>query len=137
MAENINVLRSDVDILDDIHNLVHKYPPASHDHDYFRVTVKDGAATVSGHLRSAVVHRWIRGTLPQVVGLQSLNLDTLYNDDELRLQIGHLVPPGVFVNVNHGVVTLTGHLPDTLTDAELVQQVSSVKGVTRIATLFK
>ncbi len=137
MAENINVLRSDVDILNDIHNLLYAYPPVSHDRDFFHVTVKDGVVTVSGHLRSAVAHRWIRAALSQVEGVQALCLDTLYNDDELRLQIGHLVPPGVFVNVNHGAVTLTGHLPPEVTDAQVVQQVASVKGITRIATLFK
>lgn len=137
MVENISVLRSDIDILDDIHNLVYTYPPASHDRDFFHVTVKEGVATVSGHVRSVVVDHWMRGTLSQVEGLHALNLDTLYNDDDLRLQIGHLVPPGVFVNVNHGAVTLTGRLPQGLTDAELVQRVAAVKGVTRIGTLFK
>lgn len=137
MSENISVLRSDLDILDDIHNLVYKYPPASHDRDFFHVTVQNGVATVSGHLRSVVVDHWIRGTLSQVAGLQALNLDALYNDDELRLHVGHLVPPGVFVNVNHGAVTLTGRLPNEMTDVELVQHVAAVKGVTRIATLFK
>lgn len=137
MVENISVLRSDMDILEDLHNLIYTYPPASHDREYFHVTVQDGVAKVSGHLRSIVVNHWMRGTLPQVEGLRALDLDALYNDDDLRLQVGQLVPPGVFVNVNHGAVTLTGRLPREVTDVEVVQRVATVKGVTRIGTLFK
>ncbi len=137
MVENISVLRSDIDILNDLHNLVYTYPPANHDRDFFHTSVKDSVVTVTGHVRSIVVERWMRGTFSQVEGLRELNLDALYNDDDLRLAIGHLVPPGVFVNVNHGAVTLTGRLPQGLTDVDLVQRVAAVKGVTRIGTLFK
>lgn len=137
MAENTRVIRSDLDILDDLHSLMATYPPINHNRDFIRVVVNEGAVVVSGNVQSKVMYHWIINTFPRVEGVRALSVDALFCDDDLRLEIGQLVPPGVFVNVNNGTVTLTGRLPQGMVDAELVQTVANVRGVRRIGTLFK
>ncbi|MCU0499300.1 MAG: hypothetical protein MUF87_18255 [Anaerolineae bacterium] len=124
--------RPDVDIHHDIHNLIVHYPPAAHDHRALHIEVKAGAVKLSGVFKARVTQTYILDKLPNIAGIQSLDITQLYNDDDLRLEVAKVVPFGVYVNLEYGQVKLTGKHPTDLSLETLVSRISAIPGVTRI-----
>lgn len=128
--------RPAADIISDVHSLLATYPPVAHDRRYLRITVEDGRVTVSGHVTTRITQRFIEANIPEIPGVQSVDFSALYNDDQLRVEVGRVVPPGVFVNIRYGAVALTGRLPEGTDAAQIVAQISAIPGVVRVVTAF-
>jgi osmotically-inducible protein OsmY len=131
---NFASLRPDLDIMDDIHALVNQYPPMRHERHFVEFKVDGSTVVVTGNLRSGITARLLRQALTTIPGVHEVETSALFDDDTIRLSVGQLVPPGVFVNVSNGAIALTGVLPADLTDAQLVERVTSIPGVTRVVT---
>ncbi|MDX1993298.1 MAG: BON domain-containing protein [bacterium] len=138
MAETpVRAERPDMDIQEEIHDHLTDYPPLSHDRHRVHVEVQNGAVTVSGHVKTPQTLRYLINKIEQVEGVKSVTNEGLYDDETLRLEVGRLVPVGVFVNTEYGAVILSGNLAAGAAVESLVQQVAQVPGVHRVLTTFK
>lgn len=127
----------DIDVHSAVTDLIVHYPPLAHDHAHIHYNVQDGHVVVSGNMKSRLVYDYFLNKLPSIRGVQSVDHSRLYEDDEIRRQIARLIPPGMFVNVEYGLVKLTGTLTGGVTTEELVKRISVIPGITRIVTALK
>jgi hypothetical protein len=126
----------DLDLEHALHQTFLGHAPLMHDRHRIALKVKDGHVTVTGHVKSSITRRYMAEHLSQVAGVQSLDLSGLYDDDTIRREAGHLVPPGVFVNVEYGAVILSGTLPPDMSIEALVGQIGALPGAHRVLTMF-
>lgn len=128
--------RPDTAIVEDIRRIIQNYPPAVNDRRKIHYTVQGGVVTLSGYVRSYPTYAYICDNIAQMPGVVSLNADKFYNDEGMRWEVGSVVPTGVQVRVEYGVVILTGALPESANVADVVRQVGLVAGVHRVLTAF-
>jgi len=126
----------DLEVEANIHHFIAHYPPLANDRKAFKVTVKDGAVTVSGHVQSPNTRRYFIDHLPEIEGVKAVKADALFDEQTIRLDIARLVPFGVKANVRYGTVVLSGELPAGTNAETLTSQVASVLGVERVLTDF-
>lgn len=129
--------RPDADIQEDIRDMIAHYPPLNMDRHHLKVEVDAGHLTITGHVKAPSTHRYMLEMLPTVEGVMDVNASAFFNDEAIRLELGHVVPPGVLVNVEYGAVILSGHLPAGVDEAELIQRVKAAAGVRQIVTAFR
>jgi osmotically-inducible protein OsmY len=127
-------MRPDLDIQDEIAAIIVSNPQLAADRHTIHVTVRGGVVILSGQTRTPI-HRQLLVTLAEKVrGVASVQSDQLHDDESIRLQAGQMLPSGVLVNVNHGVVVLSGTVPEGASIEELASQVASLPGVTKVVT---
>lgn len=137
MAESpVFVPRPDVDIMQDIENVIVHYPPMVHDRHQVHISVQDAIVTISGHTRTGVTHYYLKETISRVPGVRGVLTANFYNDEAVRRDVGAVIPVGVFTNVEHGHVILTGRLPAGTDQDSLRQAVGAVPGVQGVHTRF-
>jgi len=134
--QNTIITRPDEDILDDIHSLFTTYPPLQHDRHAVSIRVERGVVTLEGHIKAMPTYRYLQANLPKVKGIRHINADRLYEDETIRREVGKVIPVGMQVRVEYGVVILTGKLPEDMTVEDVVKHVALVNGVQRILTTF-
>lgn len=127
----------DIDVHSAVNDLIVHYPPLAHDRPHIHYEVNNGHVTVHGNLKSRLVYDYFLNKLPTVRGVQYVDHSRLYDDDEIKKQVARLIPSGVFVNVEYGLLKLTGTLTGEMTPQELVKRISVIPGITRIVTAFK
>jgi osmotically-inducible protein OsmY len=125
-----------VDILDDLYNLIAHYPPLQADRHHIHIDVSDGVVNLSGHVRSSITERYLVDRVKRVQGVRAVIADQLFNEEEIRLEAGQRIPPGVLANVYYGAAVLTGKLPPDVTPESVVTGVSQIPGVERVVTHF-
>jgi osmotically-inducible protein OsmY len=136
-APSQSTTRPDMDIEVDIQDLIAHYPPLAHDQHHFEYDVDQGVVKVWGNVKSHVTQQYLLSQLPKVDGVREVQGQNLINDDDIRLDAAQLVPAGVFVNVEYGIVKLTGRLDDGTNVDGLVENISQrVNGIRRIYTSF-
>jgi hypothetical protein len=136
-APSQSTTRPDLDIEMDIQDLIAHYPPLAHDQHHFRCEVNNGVVWVTGNLKSRVTQQYLLTQLPKIDGVREVQGQGLVNDDHVSRDVGKLVPTGVFVNVEYGIVKLTGRLEEGTSIDGLVDKISQqVTGIKRIYTSF-
>lgn len=128
--------RTDEDILEDIHRLVRSYKPLILSRGYFQYHVVHGVVMVEGHIKSALARQIFTDSLPDIEGVVAVDASKLYDDETLRYSLGKLLPDGVRVRTDHGVVVLTGHLPADMPVNALIGLVGEVHGVREVKADF-
>lgn len=129
--------RPDMDIEVDIQDLVARYPPLAHDQHRFEYDAIAGVVKLRGNLKSRVTHQYLLTELPRIPGVKAVDSKELANDDDIRLEAAKPMPYGVFVNVEYGIVKLTGRLEEGTNIDGLVRDISRrVPGIQRIYTVF-
>jgi hypothetical protein len=138
MSETVaTTQRTDLDILSDIESLIAQYPPLMKDRHNIDVQVKNGHVTVRGHLLSPNTRRYFLDTLPTIEGVQSINSDALYDDENTRLNIGKILPAGVrLARMYYGIAILAGKLPDGMTADTAAAQIGQLPGVKSVVHSF-
>lgn len=129
--------RPDLDVQDDIQNIIVRYPPLQADRHQIDVEVHDGEVIISGHVRSIISRRYLLERAASVPGVRSVNIDRLYAEETIRLEVGRLIPTGVIANPYYGALILTGTLPQGVTAEALAQQVGQIPGVEQVLTKFE
>lgn len=129
--------RPDMDIEADLKELLMRYPPLTHDRHRLTYSVENGQVTIAGNLKSRVTYHYLVNNLPLIDGAQSVDTTQLFHDEDIRLSVGQLMPFGVFVNVEYGMVKLSGKLPPDTNLEMLVNQVMSVPGVKHVAAALQ
>lgn len=132
----VQATRPDIDIQGDIYNLVARYPPLQADRYHFTVEVRDGSVTLSGHVKSPITEKYFVERATVVRGVRSVNADRLYNEEEIRLEVGRRIAKGVIANTAYGTVILTGTPPQDKSGEAVVNDVAQVAGVQRVVTQF-
>jgi osmotically-inducible protein OsmY len=128
--------RPDVDIYEDIDQIIVRYPPMVNDRHHIKASVENGAVKLAGHVRTGITLRYLLDSVAQIPGVATVDSSQLYNDETVRREVGQLVPPGVFVNVEIGVVILSGRLPPGTDAATLIEQVRAAPGVRQVIAKF-
>lgn len=137
MSEALAVhTRPDIDIEKDAQNLMRHYPPLTNDRRRVSVTSQDGVVTVSGHVKSTPTYLYLLDHVAAIHGVKEVVNGGFYIDEEIRLNLGSVVPPGVNVNVEYGAVILAGRLPEDVNIEDLVREVALIPGVNRVLTVF-
>ncbi|GAB4522923.1 MAG: hypothetical protein OHK0046_36160 [Anaerolineae bacterium] len=130
-------MRPDIDIEEDLHDVVRAYPPLNHDRRNYKFDVKDGVVTLTGHVKGKPTYEYVLNAVPLVSGVRSFEAARFYNDDDLRLDVGQVVPPGVLVTMEYGSAILSGHLPEDASIEDVVRAVARVPGVHRVLTSLR
>lgn len=130
--EMTQVTRPAEDIAEDITALVRRFSPLWQSRHWFTYTVQDGVVTVQGNIKSSVGHRVLLDNVPHIPGVVRLDSSGLFNDEDLRLQIGRVMPAGVLVNVNFGRVVISGRLPNGQSADALIARIEQLDGVRRV-----
>ena len=125
--------RPDEDIELDIQRLIKSYPPLNNDRHHLNIGVAEGKASISGHLKTPMTRRYLISAVQRVPGVASVSSDGLYDDETIRLQAGKMVPPGVLVSSDYGVMVLAGKLDEASRDA-LIKKLEQIAGVKRVVT---
>lgn len=124
------------DIAADIASLVRAFPPLVQSRHWFAYTVAAGVVTITGHIKSPVAERVLLDNVPDIPGVLEVDTTALYNDDDLRRDVGKVLPPGVWSAVNFGAVALTGSLPAGVDADTVVKTVLAVPGVRTVEANF-
>jgi osmotically-inducible protein OsmY len=132
----VQATRPDIDIQDDIYDFVAHYPPLQADRYHFSVEVSEGNVTLSGHVKSPIIEGYLVEHTKEVRGVLSVNSDRLYNEEEIRLEVGRRISTGVIANTVYGTVILTGKPPQNKSAEAVVNDVAQVAGVQRVVTQF-
>lgn len=128
--------RPDIDISDDINDIILRYPPTASDHNHIHYAVQDGLVALGGHVKTPISRRFLLNEVPNIEGVRGVDVSRLYDDETIRIEVGRLVPQGVFANVQFGNVVLSGKLPDGTGIEALAQSVGGVPGVKRVVASF-
>ena len=127
---------TDIDILARIQHELSSYPPYMADRHRVHFSVNDGVVVVSGYVKSPITETFVVNRVRNVPGVSDVMDDDFYNDEEIRLDVGRVVPPGVMVTIEYGAVILSGNLPEGTTVEQLVHKVGQVPGVHHVVTSF-
>lgn len=135
-THHVPIPRTDEDILEDIHDFTRSYNPLVISRGHFFYNVQGGVVTVWGNIKSRFARQLFSKNLPNIEGVVAIDDSKLYDDETLRLEIGALLPMGVRVRVHHGLVTLTGQLPDDTSTDDLKGHLVTIPGVVAVNTDF-
>jgi osmotically-inducible protein OsmY len=124
--------RPDVDIEEDVNDIIVTYPPLAADRHHIHVTAQSGVVILDGHVRTPISRRVLIERTADIPGVAGINADEFYDDETIRLQVGKILPYGVYANPAFGVVALTGALPAEPSLDEIIQRVARVPGVVRV-----
>jgi hypothetical protein len=94
--------------------------------------------TASGHVQTPITRRYFFERAIEIPGVVDVNVETLYDDENLRLDIGKVLPPGVrAARIQYGGVVLTGSLPPDTGEETVVNQIKTIPGVQQVITTFR
>jgi osmotically-inducible protein OsmY len=132
------VERTDLDILSDIEHLITQYPPLMKDRHAIKLQVKNGDVTVSGHVQTPNTRRYFLDMIPEAEGVRTIEANSFYVDENIRLEIGKVLPAGILVaKIQHGVVILAGNLPAGDSADSVVGRVKQIPGVVEVIPNFR
>ena len=130
-------VRADEVIAAEIDHLIAHYPPLAHDHRIIHVQVQAGVVSFSGNVMSPSTTDFLVRRVREMFGVTAVDASQLVDDQQLRLQIAHLLPPGAKVALlRQGQVVLAGELPSGTDIAALLAQVAAVPGVRQVVNGF-
>ncbi len=130
--ETTQVFRPAEDIVEDIAALIRRFPPLWQSRHWFTTAARDGVVTVRGNIKSSVGRRVLLDNVPVIPGVVRLESSALFNDEDLRRQIGQIAPAGALVNVNFGRVVISGRLPAGDSPDALLARIKKLDGVRRV-----
>ena len=131
------VTRQDQDILTDVHQVIIEYPPSASDQHQIHPLISGGRVVLTGHVQSPITRRWLSEKLVNVNGVTAVDVSQLFSEEEIRLEVGRVIPAGLQANVRYGTVVLSGKLPAEQTETTLVSRVATIPGVQRVMTDFR
>lgn len=136
MAAEHEFSRQDMDISEDIQTVIAHYPPLTADRHHVRVHVQSGVVILEGHVKTPITRLYLVERVAMLDGVRGVSADGLYDDETIRLEVGHCLPDGVLANPAYGVLVLNGDLPEGMTEVEVAQLAASVPGVSKVVTHF-
>ena len=124
--------RPDIDILDDIDLWMTGYPPLVNDRNHIRVGVEDGIVTLSGNVKTPITRGYLLTNIRKIDGVQGVDDGALYDDETIRLHVGHALTHGGIGQVEWGTVILAGKFPESDALDAVVASIGKIPGVKRV-----
>lgn len=137
MQDSSHGPRPDEDIEEDLRTFIHNYPPLQMSRPYFNFRSEGGVLHILGTVRTPQMRRVLIENAARIAGVSRVDATDLYDDDQVRVAIGQLLPPTVYASVHGGVVALTGSLPPGQPADALVAAVSKLPGVRRVGAALE
>ena len=128
--------RPDTDIAEEIVQVIRNYPPLHVSREHIRVEVHGGLVAIHGNVRSVLGIRYLQNELPRTAGVNQLNLEHLYDDEAVRLNVAEKLAEGLYVNVQYGVVALNGTPAADLDQQALFAMIRAIPGVRHVMAQF-
>ena len=130
---DVFVSRPDVDIQAEIERRMLNYPPLAKDRHNIQIQVNEGVVRLTGHVQTPNTRHFFVNAVPTVDGVVAVDSSELYDDENIRLEVGRLLPLGVNVGRSqYGNVVLVGRLPEGVSRADVEAKVREVPGVRQI-----
>jgi hypothetical protein len=120
------------DIAEDLASLIRSYPPLFHSRHWFTYEIAEGVVTLRGHIKSPIGYRVLMDNVPDIPGVEAVEADELYSDEDLRLEVARTIPPGVLARIDFGTVVLSGTLPPRRKPEALINKIATIKGVRKV-----
>lgn len=128
------IVRPDMDIDADVLDIILRYPPLVSDRHHIQVKVNDGVVALIGHTSTPINRGYLVDRVAALPGVVDVNAEALYDDANISLATGQVLPPGVIANTYYGTVVLSGKAP---ADVDTVaMRVAQIPGVVRVVTTF-
>ncbi|CAG1771662.1 hypothetical protein BAC2_01874 [uncultured bacterium] len=128
------IVRPDMDIDADVIDIILRYPPLVSDRHHIQVKVNDGVVSFIGHTSNPINRGYLVDRVMALPGVVDVNAEALYDDVNISLATGQVLPTGVIANTYYGTVVLSGKAP---ADVDTVaMRVAQVPGVVRVVTTF-
>jgi hypothetical protein len=137
MQPNLPTPRPDIDIEEDLHTIIRNYAPLQMSRPYFSFKSHDGIIHINGTVRTPQTRRVLVENAARISGVRGIDDSDLYDDDQVRVEVGSLLPPGAYASVHGGVVALTGSLPANQNVSALVEAISHLPGVRRVGAAME
>lgn len=134
MEETAVYIRTDEDILEDVHRLIRSYQPLKMAQSHFTCRVRSGVVKVFGHVNSQLNRRLFLHNIPDIEGVMAVDDSELFDDESLRLTVAKLLPMGIRLRVNYGVVSLSGKLPAEAHVDEIKGMIAELPGIKAVVT---
>jgi BON domain len=122
--------RPDVDIEEDINSSLRDFSPLKAARGFFRIQSTSGNVTVSGNVGSPQAKHMLRRYVLKTSGVSNVDMSNLYDDEQLRLNIGGMIPDDILVSVHFGNVVLNSRRPDG--HQETLRRVRSAAGIRKV-----
>lgn len=90
----------------------------------------NGNIKVRGNTGSAQIKQVLLDCIQKIRGVANIDMSDLHDDETLRLNIGAILPEGVSMNVQFGVVALVSHSADG--NKMIVQRVRAIDGIRKV-----
>ena len=126
----VGQMRPDMDIEEDINASLREFSPLKAARGFFRIQSTRGKVTVSGNVGSPQARRMLLHYVLKTAGVSNVDMSDLYDDADLRLNIGGMIPDGILVSVHFGSVVLNSKLPDD--HQETLRRVRSSAGIRKV-----
>ena len=127
MEETV-VQRPDIDIEEDLREFARSYDPLKQARGHFECIVKDGHVTLTGNVRTMQARRVLVDNVPDIEGVVSMDESAFFDDETLRIELGKVLPQGVYVRLNYGsvVVTFTEERKDS---EKVLDKIKKIPGI--------
>jgi hypothetical protein len=123
-------MRPDMDIEEDISASLRDFSPLKAARGFFEIQSTDGSVKVSGNVGSPQARQMLLRYVLKTSGVSHVDMSNLYDDEELRLTIGGMIPDGILVSVHFGSVVLNSKLPNG--HQETLRRVRSAAGIRKV-----
>ncbi len=129
--------RPPLDIREDIAAIIRGYPPLRESHPFITIVVNpNGHVSLEGNVRTRIIRRVLIDSTRLVPGVTGINAEALYNDDDLLMEVGRQIPPGVYLTAVNGDVVLSGRAPGPGVQEALMETIKAMPGVREVAARF-
>ncbi|HVO44257.1 MAG TPA: hypothetical protein VMT34_16635, partial [Aggregatilineales bacterium] len=108
--------RPDMDIEEDITVSLRNFAPLRTARGFLSYQSTNGHVKISGNVGSPQSKIVLLDFVQKIPGVIDSDMNDLHDDEEIRLNVGQLVPPGVLVSVQFGTVILSGSLPNDIAE---------------------
>ncbi len=125
--------RPDMDIEEDINASLRDFSPLKATRSFFKIQSTSGSVKISGNVGSPQARLMLLHYVLKTSGVSNVDMSTLYDDEQLRLNIGGMVPDGILVSVHFGSVVLNSRLPGN--HQETLRRVRSAAGIRKVVML--
>ncbi|GAB4576292.1 MAG: hypothetical protein Kow0077_31980 [Anaerolineae bacterium] len=138
VAQAVQLHRPVEDINEDIAAIIRRFHPLAQSRHFFTYEVTpEGVVRFSGHIKSQVAQKILLDSVARIPGVSGVDISDLHTEEELRIAVGRVLPPGVRARVDYGDVILVGKLPPRHKVETLVKKVASIPGVVHVQTALE
>jgi hypothetical protein len=123
-------MRPDMDIEEDINGSLRDFAPLKAARGFFKIQSTSGNVKLSGNVGSPQAKLMLLHYVLKTAGVTNVDMSDLYDDEDIRLNVGGIIPEGILVNVQFGRVVLSSTLPDG--HQETLRRVQSAAGIRKV-----